>query len=64
MSQFEKVRQIGGRALIVAIIGTAMPMVMGMLFVAALSPGKLYPEGFAAGCALGPPHIRQPRKAW
>ena len=57
LSQFEKVRQIGGKAFIVAIIGTAMPMVMGMLFVAALFPGKLYPEGFAAGCALAPTSV-------
>ena len=54
---FEKVRQIGGQALIVAIVGTAMPLVVGMLLVAALFPGKLYPDGFAAGCALAPTSV-------
>ena len=54
---FEKVKLIGGKAFIVAIIGTAAPMVMGMLLVAALFPGKLYPEGFAAGCALAPTSV-------
>ena len=54
---FEKVKLIGGKAFVVAIIGTAAPMVMGMLLVAALFPGKLYPEGFAAGCALAPTSV-------
>ena len=54
---FEKVKVIGGKAFVVAIIGTAAPMVMGMLLVAALFPGKLYPEGFAAGCALAPTSV-------
>eukprot|EP00316_Scyphosphaera_apsteinii_P000295 CAMPEP_0119320298 /NCGR_PEP_ID=MMETSP1333-20130426/52113_1 /TAXON_ID=418940 /ORGANISM="Scyphosphaera apsteinii, Strain RCC1455" /LENGTH=1000 /DNA_ID=CAMNT_0007326993 /DNA_START=77 /DNA_END=3079 /DNA_ORIENTATION=+ len=54
---FEKVRQIGGRALIVAIIGTATPMIIGMLLVAGLYPGNLYPGGFAAGCALAPTSV-------
>ena len=54
---FEKVRQIGGQALIVAIVGTAMPLVVGMLLVAALFPGQLYPDGFAAGCALAPTSV-------
>jgi len=54
---FEKVKQIGGKALIVAIVGTAMPMIVGMMLVAALFPGKLYPDGFAAGCALAPTSV-------
>ena len=54
---FEKVKQIGGKALVVAIIGTAAPLVVGMLLVAAFFPGQMYPDGFAAGCALAPTSV-------
>ena len=54
---FEKVGQIGGKALVVAIIGTAAPLVVGMLLVAAFFPGQMYPDGFAAGCALAPTSV-------
>ena len=55
---FEKVKQIGGKALIVAIIGTAAPLIVGMLLVAAFFPGQMYPDGFAAGCALAPTSVQ------
>jgi Kef-type K+ transport system membrane component KefB/glycine cleavage system regulatory protein len=55
---FEKVKQIGGKALIVAIVGTALPLIVGMLLVAGLYGGDyLYPDGFAAGCALAPTSV-------
>ena len=37
---FEKVRQIGGQAFIVAIVGTAMPLIVGMLLAGALFDGR------------------------
>ena len=40
---------VGMRAAHVAILGTALPLVVGMLLVGALFPGKMYPHGFAAG---------------
>lgn len=55
---FEKVKQIGGKALIVAIVGTAAPLVLGLLLVAVLyESDMLWPEGFAAGCALAPTSV-------
>ena len=54
---FEKVKQIGGQALIVAIVGTAAPLVMGMLLVSAMWPDSIYPDGFSAGCALAPTSV-------
>jgi len=54
---FDKVAQVGGRALIVAIIGTAFPLLCGMLLTTLFFPGKLYPDGFAAGCSLAPTSV-------
>ena len=55
---FEKVKQIGGQALIVAIVGTTMPLILGMLLVGALfGQDAMYPDGFAAGCALAPTSV-------
>ena len=55
---FEKVKQIGGQALIVAIVGTTAPLVLGMLLVGALfGQDAMYPDGFAAGCALAPTSV-------
>ncbi len=54
---FGKVAQVGLRALIVAIIGTAFPLVTGMLLTEAFFPGRLYPDGFAAGCSLAPTSV-------
>jgi Kef-type K+ transport system membrane component KefB len=55
---FEKVKQIGGQALIVAIVGTTAPLVLGMLLVGALfGQEAMYPDGFAAGCALAPTSV-------
>jgi len=54
---FKKVRVVGMRALVVAIIGTACPLVTGMALTEAFFPGKIYPDGFAAGCALAPTSV-------
>ena len=55
---FGKVKQIGAQALVVAIVGTTAPLVLGMLLVGALfGQDTLYPDGFAAGCALAPTSV-------
>mmetsp|Transcript_37838 Transcript_37838/g.96082 ORF Transcript_37838/g.96082 Transcript_37838/m.96082 type:complete len:1041 (+) Transcript_37838:56-3178(+) len=55
---FGKVKQIGAQALVVAIVGTTAPLVMGMLLVGGLfGQDTLYPDGFAAGCALAPTSV-------
>ena len=54
---FEKVALVGGRAFVVAILGTLLPLVFGMLLTDAFFPGTLYPDGFAAGCALAPTSV-------
>jgi len=54
---FKKVRVVGFKALIVAIIGTAGPLLAGIALVEAFFPGKAYPDGFAAGCALAPTSV-------
>ena len=54
---FEKVAMVGSRALVVAIIGTAVPLIACMGLIHAFFPGKLYPDGFAAGCALAPTSV-------
>ena len=55
---FGKVKQIGAQALVVAIVGTTAPLVLGMLLVGALfGQDTMYPDGFAAGCALAPTSV-------
>ena len=55
---FDKVAQVGRKAFVVAIFGTALPLLTGMAFVALLwGNDHLYPSGFAAGCAFAPTSI-------
>ena len=54
---FDKVAQIGLKALVVAIFGTLLPLLVGMVCVGALFNGDYYPSGFAAGCAFAPTSV-------
>jgi len=55
---FEKVRMVGTRALCVAVLGTALPLIFGMVLVGAFfGADRYYPDGFAAGCALAPTSV-------
>ena len=59
---FDKVAAIGKKALIVAIMGTGLPIVFGIIVVGALfsecrSDLAFYPWGFAAGCAFAPTSV-------
>ena len=49
--------QVGCRALAVAVIGTAFPLLCGMALTQLFFPGRLYPDGFAAGCSLAPTSV-------
>jgi Kef-type K+ transport system membrane component KefB len=54
---FKEVRNVGGQALAVAIVGTLLPVGLGILFVGFLCDGAYYPDGFAAGVALAPTSV-------
>jgi len=59
---FDKVAAVGKKATIVAIFGTALPIVFGIVVVGALTMGEdaelaFYPWGFAAGCAFAPTSV-------
>ena len=53
---FEKMREVGPRALVVAILGTILPLVTGLAVVGAFT-GRYMPDGFAAGCAFAPTSV-------
>ena len=53
---FEKMREVGPRALVVAVLGTALPLVTGLAVVGAFT-GRYMPDGFAAGCAFAPTSV-------
>ena len=53
---FDKVAQVGRKAFVVAVFGTALPLLTGMAVVGGLT-GEYYPSGFAAGCAFAPTSI-------
>jgi len=54
---FDKVRQVGRKAFVVAIFGTFLPLLCGMGLVGVLFDGEFFPSGFAAGCAFAPTSI-------
>ena len=54
---FDKVRQVGLKAAVVAVLGTMLPMVSGMGLVAVLFDSPFYPSGLAAGCAFAPTSV-------
>ena len=55
---FEKVAQIGKKALWVAVVGTALPFFSGWLIVGGLfGMDNFFPSGFAAGCAFAPTSV-------
>ena len=51
--QFHKWQQIWGRSLLVALLGTCLPIGTGIVFAYVLG-WKPYPDGAALGCALAP----------
>jgi len=53
---YDKVKKVFGRAFLVALLGTFIPLVWGMFLFAALS-FPMYPDGFAAGAALAPTSV-------
>ena len=59
---FDKVASVGKSATVVAIIGTAMPIVLGFVLVGLIFSGSFpdhayFPFGFAAGCAFAPTSV-------
>ena len=54
--QFHKLKQIGFSALLVAILGTLLPIIAALLFAFAFG-WPIYPDGFALGCALAPTSV-------
>ena len=54
---FDKVAQVGAKALVVAIFGTLLPLAFGMVLTGALFDGEYFPSGFAAGCSFAPTSV-------
>uniref|UniRef100_A0A7S2NN70 Cation/H+ exchanger transmembrane domain-containing protein n=1 Tax=Haptolina brevifila TaxID=156173 RepID=A0A7S2NN70_9EUKA len=59
---FDKVASVGKKATIVAIFGTALPIIFGIvvvggLFIDSAPDSAFYPWGFAAGCAFAPTSV-------
>eukprot|EP01062_Namystynia_karyoxenos_P037659 TRINITY_DN27393_c0_g1_i1.p1 TRINITY_DN27393_c0_g1~~TRINITY_DN27393_c0_g1_i1.p1 ORF type:complete len:994 (+),score=354.18 TRINITY_DN27393_c0_g1_i1:106-2982(+) len=56
--QFDKLKQVFAKSFTVAILGTALPIVGGLLFcLAALGSGEVYPTGLAMGCSMAPTSV-------
>jgi len=53
---YKKVKKVFGGAFLVAVLGTFIPLIAGMLLFSALS-FPMYPDGFAAGAALAPTSV-------
>lgn len=53
---FDKLKEVGPRALGVALVGTFLPMLLGMGVLNSFGM-NLYPEAFAAGVALAPTSV-------
>jgi Kef-type K+ transport system membrane component KefB len=53
---FEKVKMVGPKACIVAVIGTFMPIILGTLLIGAFGLG-FFPDGAAVGISLSPTSI-------
>ena len=58
---FDKVVLVGKKALVVAIVGTSLPIIMGIIAVGALysneGSNSWYPWGVSAGCAFAPTSV-------
>lgn len=54
---FEKVARVWKGSLMVAILGTFLPIITGLLCVGLLFEGRFYPDGLAAGIALAPTSV-------
>jgi len=53
---FEKVRLVGAKSCCVAVLGTGLPIILGMLLIGAIGY-DLYPDGLAVGISLAPTSI-------
>ena len=53
---FDKLRTVGARAGVVAVLGTLLPVAVGTATMWALGFDP-YPDGFAAGVALAPTSV-------
>merc|ERR1719387_1034068 len=53
---FDKVKLVGTKACVVAVLGTCMPIILGCLLIGAMGY-DLYPHGLAVGIALSPTSI-------
>mmetsp|Transcript_17983 Transcript_17983/g.41991 ORF Transcript_17983/g.41991 Transcript_17983/m.41991 type:complete len:1150 (+) Transcript_17983:115-3564(+) len=53
---FEKARKVGPKACAVALLGTCLPIIAGMLMTAAFGEA-MYPDGLAVGVALAPTSV-------
>ena len=54
---FDKVRLVGCKAFFVAIFGTALPLVMGLVLVGVMFEDAWFPDGLSAGVALAPTSV-------
>ena len=56
---FKKVSQVGRKAFTVAVLGTGLPLLLGLVVVGVLfnDARSFYPWGFAAGCAFAPTSV-------
>lgn len=53
---FDKVKQVGAKACMVAVLGTFMPIILGTVLIGALGY-DFYPNGLAVGISLSPTSI-------
>lgn len=54
---FDKAKECGPIACVIAVLGTCLPLIFGTLAVMLLCGKPLYPEGVAAGTALAPTSV-------
>jgi len=54
---FDKAKECGPIACVIAVLGTLLPLIFGALAVMVLCGKDLYPEGAAAGTALAPTSV-------
>ena len=54
--QFDKLRIVGPKAISVALIGTILPVVLGVLFTYLLG-APAFPDGLSVGASLAPTSV-------
>eukprot|EP01065_Artemidia_motanka_P038534 TRINITY_DN47385_c0_g1_i1.p1 TRINITY_DN47385_c0_g1~~TRINITY_DN47385_c0_g1_i1.p1 ORF type:complete len:990 (+),score=257.86 TRINITY_DN47385_c0_g1_i1:70-2970(+) len=56
--QFDKLRLVFTKSLTVAILGTGLPIISGLLFaLAAFGGSRVYPDGLSMGCSMAPTSV-------